>query len=151
MSWPGRGTTGCVVGARRDGGDNGAMAAPPLDETKARAAFGRYRVMAFVTGGFLLLLCVEMLLKYVFQAGGVDATGEPRAVLGTWIAIVHGWIYVIYAITVFDLWSRMRWSFGRILALIAGGVVPVLSFVMERRASGWFEDQLAAARTEVSP
>jgi len=45
----------------------------------------------------------------------------------------------------------MRWSFGRILALIAGGVVPVLSFVMERRAQGWFETRIAeitAAQSE---
>ena len=116
---------------------------PTLDVPKARAAFGRYRVMAFVTGGMLLLLCVEMLLKYVFQVNG---PGE--AVLGDWIAIVHGWIYVIYAVTVFDLWSRMRWSFGRIVALIAGGVVPVLSFIMEVRARGWFEQRVAANATE---
>lgn len=117
---------------------------PVFDIAKARASFARYRVMAFVTGGMLLLLCLEMLLKYVFQANGVDpVTGVPRPVLGSWIAYVHGWIYVIYAVTVFDLWSRMRWSFGRILALIAGGVVPVLSFVMERRAKGWFEARIA--------
>ena len=106
--------------------------------------------MAFVTGGFLLLLCVEMLLKYGLQVNGVSTPGDlwsARPVLGDWIAIVHGWIYVIYAATVFDLWSRMRWSFGRILALIAGGVVPVLSFVMERRAKGWFEARMAAAAT----
>lgn len=119
---------------------------PPLstlDVPKARAAFGRYRIMAFVTGGMLLLLCVEMLLKYVIQVNG---PGQP--VIGNWIAIVHGWIYVIYAVTVFDLWSRMRWGFGRILALIAGGVVPVLSFVMEARARGWFDHRVAAAAAE---
>lgn len=137
-----------------DSGENGGMEdqppAPRLDEAKARAAFGRYRVMAFVTGGMLLLLCVEMLLKYVLQVNGLAVPGDvwsARPVLGDWIAILHGWIYVVYAVTVFDLWSRMRWSFGRILALIAGGVVPVLSFVMERRAHGWFEERLARGRT----
>lgn len=121
---------------------------PTLDVPKARAAFGRYRVMAFVTGGMLLVLCLEMLLKYVFHAGGVDADGAPQPVIGTWIAIVHGWIYMIYAITVFDLWSRMRWSFGRIVALIAGGVIPVLSFIMEARARRWFEARVAAFEAE---
>lgn len=113
--------------------------------------------MAIVTGAFLLLLCVEMLLKYVFQLGGVDESGSALPVLGTWIAIVHGWIYVVYAITVFQLWLMMRWSFGRLVALIAGGVVPVLSFYMEVRARIWFEadlpgrldhaERLAAAQT----
>ncbi|ACQ81283.1 hypothetical protein Bcav_3039 [Beutenbergia cavernae DSM 12333] len=114
------------------------------DATKVRSAFGRYRIMAFVTGGMLLLLCLEMLLKYVFHASGVDpATGAARPVIGNWIAIVHGWIYVIYAVTVFDLWSRMRWTLGRLAVMIAGGIVPVLSFVVEHRAKGWVAETLA--------
>ncbi|WP_341360344.1 DUF3817 domain-containing protein [Georgenia sp. M64] len=108
---------------------------------KARSAFAYYRAMAFVTGAMLLVLTLEMVLKYVLNGG------EP--VIGTWVAIVHGWIYVVYIVTVFNLWSLMRWDFGRIVALVAGGVVPVLSFVMERRAHGWFEADLPAllART----
>lgn len=127
--------------------DGGAPAGEPAPETRterARSAYRRYRVMAFITGAFLILLCIEMLLKYVFQVNGLDPTGGARPVLGDWIAIVHGWIYVVYVVTVFDLWSRMRWSFGRILLLVAGGVVPVLSFVMERRASHWFQQTLDA-------
>lgn len=122
--------------------------APASDaqEMKDRGAFTRYRIMAFVTGGMLLLLCLEMLLKYVVQVNGF---GEP--VLGSWIAFVHGWIYVVYAVTVFDLWSRMRWSFGRIVVLIAGGVIPVLSFVMEQKAQGWTDATLAGRRAEPSP
>ena len=113
-------------------------------ERKARSAFRSYKVMAFVTGGMLLLLCLEMILKYGF---GVD---EPWL---NWIPFAHGWIYVIYIVTVFNLWSTMRWSFGRVVALVAGGVVPVLSFVMERRAQVWFDADLpgllqrVAART----
>jgi integral membrane protein len=111
-------------------------------ERKARSAFRSYKVMAFVTGGMLLLLCLEMILKYGFNGG--------QPVLGTWIAIVHGWIYVIYAVTVFNLWSTMRWGFGRVVVLIAGGVVPVLSFVMERRAQGWFDADLPAVLRRVA-
>lgn len=115
-------------------------------EMKDRGAFTRYRIMAFVTGGMLLLLCLEMLLKYVVQVNG-----PHQPVLGTWIAFVHGWIYVVYAVTVFDLWSRMRWSFGRIVVLIAGGVVPVLSFVMEQKAQAWTETTLAERRERPAP
>ena len=87
----------------------------------------RYRVMAWVTGAFLLLLTLEMVMKYVF------AGGEP--VLGTWIAIVHGWIYVVYLVTVLDLWSTSRSGAGRLVVLVLAGVVPVLSFVAERRVT----------------
>lgn len=99
----------------------------------ARARLARYRVAAFVTGSMLLVLCLEMVLKYVFHAGGVDASGSPEPVLGTWIAIVHGWIYVVYLATVVQLWSAMRWSLGRLATLALAGVVPVMSFVLERK------------------
>ncbi|SED65311.1 DUF3817 domain-containing protein [Ruania alba] len=116
-------------------------------DMRDRGAFTRYRIMAFVTGGMLLLLCLEMILKYVVKVNGVDVNGDALPVIGSWVAFVHGWIYVVYAVTVFDLWSRMRWSFGRIALLIAGGVIPVLSFVMEQKAHGWVEHTLAARQT----
>ncbi len=108
------------------GGGTGAPRAPRAPR-KLGGALTRYRVMAFVTGGFLLLLCLELVLKY-----GVN-DGQP--VLGSWIAIVHGWIYVIYLVTVVDLWSSLRWQLGRLLALVAAGVVPLLSFFAERRTT----------------
>ncbi|MDO5700964.1 MAG: DUF3817 domain-containing protein [Bowdeniella nasicola] len=114
-------------------------------ETQARKAFGHYRVMAFVTGTFLLLLTLEIVLKYGFQVNGVEVPGNiwtARPVLGTWIAIVHGWIYVVYLVTVFNLWSRMRWGFGRMAVLIIAGVIPVLSFIMEPKAKRWMDDDL---------
>ncbi|HLS26803.1 MAG TPA: DUF3817 domain-containing protein [Beutenbergiaceae bacterium] len=115
-----------------------------LVDSRDRGSFTRYRVMAFITGGFLLLLCVEMFLKYALQLNGVQADGSAAPVLGSWIAFVHGWIYVVYLVAVFDLWSRMRWGLGRMVALIAAGVVPVLSFIMERNTRFWFEETLAA-------
>ena len=45
-------------------------------------AFSRYRIMAFVTGGFLLLLVLEMTLKYVFHAAGVDETVHIDTAMG---------------------------------------------------------------------
>ena len=87
-------------------------------------ALTRYRVMAWVTGVFLLLLTVEIVLKYGLNGG--------ESVLGEWIAITHGWIYVLYLVTVVDLWSSLRWPIGRLVVLVLAGVVPVLSFVAER-------------------
>lgn len=49
------------------------------------------------------------------------------------ILIVHGWIYVVYLLACFRLWSLLRWPFKRLLAMAAGGVVPFLSFFVERR------------------
>ncbi len=42
-------------------------------------------------------------------------------------------MYVVYLVTVLDLWSTMRWRFGRLVTMVIAGVVPVMSFVLERK------------------
>ena len=113
---------------------------------KAAGATARYRVAAWITGTMLLLLCVELILKYVFKASGVDAVGSPEPVLGAWIAYAHGWIYVVYLVTVFDLWSKMRWRLGRLTTMAAAGVVPVMSFILERKVHAQATARIEAAR-----
>ena len=88
---------------------------------KIRAALGRYRVAAFVVGVGLLILCLTMVLKYVFDV--------PQAV-EVW-GPIHGILYIAYVLLAFDLAYKDRWSAkGTILVLLAG-VIPVLSFYAE--------------------
>ncbi|MBF5081640.1 DUF3817 domain-containing protein [Quadrisphaera sp. INWT6] len=94
------------------------------------ASLTRYRVMALATGVMLLLLCVELLYKYVYLGHGfLDQRTTPL----DFIAYVHGWVYFVYLIAVADLWSKLRWPMGRLLVLVLCGVVPLLSFWAERR------------------
>src|SRR5665647_320263 len=88
---------------------------------RARGALQRYRVMAWVTGTMLLLLTTEVVLKYGFHAGGVDADGAPLPVIGVWVAMTHGFVYVVYLVTVVDLWGKMRWGLGRLVTMAAAG------------------------------
>ncbi|PFG36273.1 integral membrane protein [Flavimobilis soli] len=94
---------------------------------RARGAVSRYRALALVTGTFLLVLCVELVLKYVLKA----PDSFMRYV--RWIPFAHGWIYVVYLVTVVDLWTKMRWRFGRLVTMVLAGVVPVMSFVVEKK------------------
>lgn len=103
-----------------------AQSAPAQD--KIRGALGRYRVMAFITGTFLLVLTINMILKYLV---GID--NETFVQLASIVAIVHGWIFVVYAAACTHLWILKKWRLGRLAAMVAGGVVPVMSFVVERR------------------
>jgi integral membrane protein len=112
-----------------------------------------YQVMAIITGTFLMLLVVEMIVAYAFGYHLIlnDPNGflylAPGRVTGfmqfelltpttgidlsKYILIVHGWLYVIYLISSFRLWSFMRWSFPKLIVLALGGIIPVLSFILE--------------------
>jgi len=108
---------------------------------KARGALQRYRVMALITGVMLLILCVEMIVKYGVGAF-VDVDGVMRFV--GWIPFAHGWVYVVYLVTVLDLWSKMRWSWGRLATMVFAGVVPVMSFILEKKVHREAEAKLDA-------
>lgn len=73
----------------------------------------------------------------LFVPGGMGceivSLGEGGINISLMILIVHGWIYVVYLLACFRLWSLLRWPFPRLLAMAAGGVVPLLSFFVEHR------------------
>lgn len=106
---------------------------------RTRASLARYRALAWITGVFLLVLCVELVLKYVVRVSD-DVMGYV-----SWIPYAHGWIYVVYLVTVVDLWAKMRWSLGRLVAMVLAGVVPVMSFVVEKRVHAQAEGLLDGA------
>ncbi|MGI5189578.1 DUF3817 domain-containing protein [Promicromonospora sp. CA-289599] len=108
---------------------------------KARSAMARYRFMALVTGVMLLILCVELGIKY-----GLGAVTDVEGVMPfiAWVPFAHGWIYVVYLVTVADLWSKMRWGFGRLVTMVIAGVVPVMSFVLEKKIHSEAEAKLVA-------
>lgn len=105
------------------------------------AALTRYRVLAYATGVFLILLTTNIVLKYVLDA--------PH--LGDWLAIVHGWLYLAYVIVTVDLWFRSRQQdpdrlpFRPTVAVVLAGTIPFASFVAERWVRG---RMVPAARLE---
>lgn len=145
--------------------------APPRPEGKKKRRFGGthqqirsaqklYKFTAWLTGIFLLLLVVQMIVKYGFNrelfAGGTTEDGT-EFVLGLYheqavvegvnisllILIVHGWLYVLYLLGCFRLWSMMRWGGVRLLAMAGGGVVPFLSFFVEKKVNRQVDEELA--------
>lgn len=115
----------------------------PEDAPRIRRTIAVYKVSSIITGSFLLLLVLMMVLRYGF---GVDIELNPvyglqltpkELITGvnvsTGILIAHGWLYVLYLGTDFVLWRQIRWSFGRFLFIALGGIIPLLSFFLERR------------------
>ena len=124
---------------------------------KIRGALKLYRVTSIITGTFLLLLVLMMLFRFVLPGalhGDIELGGnygflyiQPQGTstftgidVSTIILIAHGWFYVLYLFSDFRVWSLMRWSFLRFIIIALGGVIPFLSFFVER-----YYDKLAKA------
>jgi integral membrane protein len=88
---------------------------------KIRSALLRYRVMAWVTGIWLILLCAEMVLKYLVQ---VDWPIQ-------WIPPLHGFFYFVYVLATFDLAVKVRWPIAKTVGVLLAGTVPVLGIIVE--------------------
>ncbi|GAA2214758.1 DUF3817 domain-containing protein [Nonomuraea monospora] len=99
------------------------------------SALKPFRVLAYVVGVMLLVLCVGMVLRYGF---GEDAMSKI-------IAPIHGGLYMIYLIAVMNLGMKARWSWPYMAGVMLGGTVPFLSFYVERRVTQRVQGALAAA------
>ncbi|MDO5634617.1 MAG: DUF3817 domain-containing protein [Micrococcus sp.] len=124
-----------------------------------RGATKFFKVCAYITGVMLIMLVVEMILKYGMGrelfAGGTTLEGESNVLslqpidsvidgfnVSTAILITHGWMYVVYLLAGFRLWTLMRWEFPRLLVIAGGGVVPLLSFFVERSIHREVDEEL---------
>jgi integral membrane protein len=123
---------------------------PTRDFPTIRRSLLFYKVFAYATGTFLLLVCAEVVLRYVFGSevvlGGalgavalvspeqVHAVGGVNLSLG--ILITHGYLFIAYLISDFVLITVMRYPITRFILIGLGGVIPALSFIMEAKVEG---------------
>jgi integral membrane protein len=130
------------------------------DFPRIRRTLAIYRVLAYVTGVMLLILVVEMVVKYGFgleaDLGGsngllalVPVEGHTGINLSLAAQITHGYFYLAYLVVDFVLVTFLRWPITRFLLIAAGGVVPLLSFFTEHRirreVSGYLASREAVA------
>lgn len=99
-----------------------------MNATTLAARLTRYRVMAVITGTFLVVVFVGM-LRYL---PGVEVSAGVETALG-FVAQAHGVIYIVYLVVSYMLWSAMPWKMSRLVVMALGGIVPLLSFILERR------------------
>ena len=92
-----------------------------VDAGRVRSRLRAYRVMAWVAGISLLLLTASLVLEYGFDRDDL-----------AWVAIPHGWLFMVYLVTVALLSAALRWTLGRTLLVMAAGTVPLVSFAVER-------------------
>ena len=92
-------------------------------------AFERYRLMSFVTGTTLIILCLFLLLHTV------DLTlWRDLKVLVTIVGIGHGVVlYPIYMVLCFQFALKARLHVGFVVLMLLAGWVPGLAFYMEHK------------------
>jgi len=120
------------------------------------ASLTRYRVLAYATGVFLLLLTLHVIIQ-VTQWQSQDIPYSQAAGLGewipggdVWIPAGHGWLYLIYVVSSVDLWLRTRLPAGRMVLVVLAGTVPGMSFVAERWVTGKLRPMIAAVQPVAS-
>ncbi|MEU1407085.1 DUF3817 domain-containing protein [Streptomyces sp. NPDC005728] len=101
-----------------------------------KSVLTRYRVLAYVTGVLLVLLCLSMIAKYGLD---VDGAADVTRV----VAIAHGWLYVVYLVFAFDLGSKAKWPVGKQLWVLLAGTIPTAAFFVERKISRELETEVA--------
>ncbi|MFI2185993.1 DUF3817 domain-containing protein [Streptomyces sioyaensis] len=104
-----------------------------------RSVLTRYRAMAYVTAVMLLVLCTCMVFKYGFGMGK-DLTLV--------VSQIHGVLYIVYLIFAFDLGSKAKWKFGKLLWVLIAGTIPTAAFFVERQVVREIEPLLATETPE---
>ncbi len=97
----------------------------------------RYRVMAYITGVVLVILC--------FAGIPLQIAGHPALV--NLVGTVHGILYMIYLVTAALLAWKLRLAPVPTVLVLLAGTVPILTFVVERWMTRRYINPALAAET----
>ena len=89
------------------------------------SALKPFRVLAYIVGCMLIVLCTAIVLRYGFDIEGPSKIVSP----------IHGFLYMLYLVAVLNLGMKGRWTAGYMIGVMLAGTVPLLSFVFERRVT----------------
>ena len=103
-----------------------------------KAAVLRYRVMAYVTGVVLVILC--------FVGVPLQVAGYPA--VAHYVGVVHGILYIIYLVCAWQLARRLRLSAKPTVIMLLAGTVPIMTFIVERWVTRRFIDPALSGQAQ---
>jgi len=110
--------------------------------TVVEAAVLRYRVMAYVTGVVLVVLC--------FVGIPLQVAGHPAVANN--VGVVHGILYIIYLTFAWILSRKLQLANKPTVIMLLAGTVPVMTFIVERWVTRRFiNPALAGQSTPAEP
>jgi integral membrane protein len=97
----------------------------PVRSNALRLSVRWYRIMAYVTGVVLIVLCFVGIPLQVFA---------NNQVVVKYVGTTHGILYIIYLIAAFTMTRLvgMKLASPGTVIVLAAGTIPVLTFVVER-------------------
>ena len=105
------------------------------------AAVLRYRVMAYITGVVLIVLC--------FVGIPLQIAGHPA--VANDVGVLHGILYIIYLVCAWILSRKLALANGQTVILLLAGTVPIMTFIVERWATRKFINPALAAAPAAEP
>jgi integral membrane protein len=101
-----------------------------------------YRVMAYITGVVLIVLCVLAIMQiFVHDEAAVNVVGT-----------IHGALYIVYLLVAFPLTRRLRLRPWPTVSVLLAGTIPVMTFIVERHITrAYIEPALAGAGATPRP
>jgi integral membrane protein len=88
-----------------------------------RAAALRYRVMAYITGVLIIVVC--------FVGIPLQVAAHNTFIVND-IGTLHGFLYIVYIIVAYILAQKLKMKLGPTLLLLLAGTIPIMTFFVER-------------------
>ena len=97
-----------------------------------------YRVMAYVTGVVLVVLC--------FVGIPLQVAGHPA--VANDVGVVHGILYIIYLVCAWILSRKLGLATKPTVIMLLAGTIPIMTFIVERWVTRRFINPALAAQTQ---
>lgn len=115
--------------------------APGVASGPAYTAVKLYSTMAIIAGCALFVLAIVVVIHYGFDNAKPSHLWSP----------IHGLIFMVYVASVANLGLKMRWRLTRMVGVMLAGVVPFLTFFVERRVKAQVLAELAGGQADQAP
>lgn len=99
------------------------MSIHPARKERILQALKLFSITAWITGVWLIILCIRMILQYIV---GVEMPDWTKI-----IGQLHGLFYMLYLCATLNLGTKARWSPLRWIGTALAGTIPFLSFFIE--------------------
>ena len=105
-----------------------------------KAAVLRYRVMAYITGVVLIVLC--------FVGIPLQVAGHPA--VANDVGVLHGILYIIYLVCAWILSRKLALATKPTVIMLLAGTIPVMTFIVERWVTRQFINPALAEQAQAA-